>query len=252
MKHIYAADGRILTSPKELETLLKGAFLAFSQLLGHIRFFYVADEIWDGKSSLVFKTNGEPFMAVELDDGAFYINVAGENFPIADEGLLETAYEAIKKNATPNQCRPADQLTVNLSGPNAFHCGYRCDLCLGSKNSDPNKFSPSENFGYINFLCYHNCVPGVNIERFDGVWNCPGCAETRTTKVCRLSSCHKAMGKTDCAKCGDYHSCDIYRNCHYPGQCNLGLTAEKVTRLIIPYCARERLDFWQKERENHT
>lgn len=39
MYHIYADDGRILTSPKELEPLLKGAFPAFSNTVGHIRFF---------------------------------------------------------------------------------------------------------------------------------------------------------------------------------------------------------------------
>ena len=39
MYHIYADDGRILTSPKELEPLLKSSFTAFSKLIGHIRFF---------------------------------------------------------------------------------------------------------------------------------------------------------------------------------------------------------------------
>ena len=45
----HADDGRILTPPKELEPLLKDSFPAFSKLLGHIRFFYNANEIWDGK-----------------------------------------------------------------------------------------------------------------------------------------------------------------------------------------------------------
>ena len=54
MLHHYADDGRILTPPKELEPMLKDSFPAFSKLLGHIRFFYMADEIWDGKSSLIF------------------------------------------------------------------------------------------------------------------------------------------------------------------------------------------------------
>ncbi len=40
MYHFYADDGRILTPPKELEPQLKGAFPAFTKLLGHIRFFY--------------------------------------------------------------------------------------------------------------------------------------------------------------------------------------------------------------------
>jgi hypothetical protein len=35
ISHFYADDGRILTPPKELEPQLKGAFLAFSKLIGH-------------------------------------------------------------------------------------------------------------------------------------------------------------------------------------------------------------------------
>jgi hypothetical protein len=241
MNHIHADDGRILTPPKELNPLLKGAFPAFYKVLGHIRFFYTVDEIWGGESSLVFKTGEKVLAAITLDDGAFSINIAGDDYQIADEALLETVYGALRKNATLGQRRPLEQLTIN---PNDIPCGHRCDLCLGSKNSNPNNFSPSENFGYINWLCYRGCVPGIDVERFDGVWNCPGCAETRKTNVCRLSSCRKAMEETDCAKCGEYRSCDTFSDCHYPGQCNLGLTAEEVTSLVIPYCARERLDFY--------
>jgi hypothetical protein len=86
----YADDGRILTPPKELEPQLKGAFPAFTQLLGHIRFFYVADEIWDGKSSLIFSSDGEQLAAVTLGDNAFYVHIAAEKFRIEDEALLDT------------------------------------------------------------------------------------------------------------------------------------------------------------------
>lgn len=232
MKHIYADDGRILTSPKELEPLLKGAFSAFSKLLGHIRFFYMADEIWDGKSSLVFKTNGEPLAAITLDDDAFYINIVGEDFRIADETMLDAIYEVLNKNATPGQRRPAEQLTVNLNDPNQFPCGRRCDLCLGSKNSDGNNYSASENFGYMNWLCYHNCIPGIDVERFDGVYNCPGCVETRKTEVCKFFPCPTEKGYANCAECGEYRSCDVYRNSHYPGECNFRLR-EKIPETRI-------------------
>ncbi|MCL2153814.1 MAG: hypothetical protein FWH57_12870 [Oscillospiraceae bacterium] len=70
MKIVTKDDGRILTPPKELEPLLKSSFNAFSKLLGHIRFFYVVDEIWDGKSSLVFKAGGEQVSAITLENGA--------------------------------------------------------------------------------------------------------------------------------------------------------------------------------------
>lgn len=64
MYHFYADDGRILTPPKELESQLKDAFPAFSKLLGHLRLFYMTDEIWDGQSSLVFKSDREQISAV--------------------------------------------------------------------------------------------------------------------------------------------------------------------------------------------
>ena len=132
MKHFTTDDGRILTPPTELEPLLKGSFPAFSKLLGHIRFFYLADENWDGKSSLVFNADGEPLTAVTLDDGVFHVHIANDDFRIADETLLDNVFEVLKKTVPIGRHRPFEQLTVNAD-PNVFPCGYRCDLCLGSK-----------------------------------------------------------------------------------------------------------------------
>jgi len=130
--HQYADDGRILTSPRELEPLLKGSFPAFIKTLGHIRFFYLMDEIWDGKSSLAFNAGGEQFIDITLDDGVFYIHIAENKFHIIDETLLGNAFEEIKKTVPIDWHRPFEQLTVNPD-PNVYPCGYRCDLCLGSK-----------------------------------------------------------------------------------------------------------------------
>ena len=241
MYHQYADDGRILTSPKELEPLLKGSFTAFSKTIGHIRFFYMADEIWDGKSSLIFNADGEQLAAITLDDGVFYVHIADKEFQIDDETLLETMFEALKKTVPSGRCRPFEQLTVNLSDLNEFPCGYRCDMCLGNKKYNENDFSGSEKFDYMNWLCYHNCVPNVSVER--NVHNksvCPGCESKR--KDCPYFTCPTEKGYANCVECGEYHSCDVYRDCHYPGQCNLGLTAEEVTNLVVPYCMKERLD----------
>jgi hypothetical protein len=241
MFHFYADDGRILTPPKELEPQLKGAFPAFSKLVGHIRFFYVADEIWDGKSSLVFNADGEQLTAITLDDDVFYVHIADEGFRIVDETLLDTVFEALKKTVPSGRCRPFEQLTVNLNDPNEFPCGYRCDMCLGNKKHNENDFSGSEKFDYMNWLCYHNCVPNVSIERNVHKKSvCPGCESKK--KDCRFFICPTEKGYANCVECGDYHSCDVYRDCHYPGQCNLGITAEEVTNLVIPYCMKERLD----------
>lgn len=81
LSYLFCADdGRILTPPKALEPQLKSAFPAFSKLVGHIRFFYVADEIWDGKSSLVFNAAGEQLTAITLGDDVFYVHIADEDF----------------------------------------------------------------------------------------------------------------------------------------------------------------------------
>jgi len=207
MYHFHADDGRILTPPKELEPQLKGAFPAFSKLLGHIRFFYVADEIWDGKSSLVFSAGGEPLAAITLERGDFHVHIADEDFRTADETMLDTVFEALKK--TPPGChRPFEQCTVNGS-----LCGRRCDLCLGSKEySEDGSFSAGENFCYMNWVCYHNCIDDA-VERGDGVFKCNGCEARRITKGvwddwwdgCKYYNCLMEKGYANCVECGEYH-----------------------------------------------
>ncbi len=161
---------------------------------------------------------------------------------IIDEDQLSSVLEVLKTTIPSDYHRPIEQLTISLSEPNQFPCGRHCDLCLGSKTSDNTSFAPSENFGYMNWVCYHHCVPGIEVERWDGVFNCPGCAEVRKTKDCKYYPCPTGKGYANCAECGEYHTCDVYSDCHYPGQCNLGITAEEVAKLVIPYAAKERLE----------
>lgn len=234
----HADDGRILTPPKELEPQLRGAFQAFSELIGHIRFFYVVDELWDGRSSLVFSADGDQLAAITLDDDAFCVHVGNQEFRIVDKTFLNAVFEALKRTAPSGRRRPFEQLTVNLDDPDGFPCGSRCDMCLGNKRRNENDFSGSEKFDYMNWECYHNCVPNITIER--NVHHrsvCPGCKAKR--KDCRFFICPTEKGYASCVECGDYHSCDTRRDCHYPGQCNLGITAEEVTNLVIPYCMKE-------------
>lgn len=242
MLHHYADDGRILTPPKELQPMLKGAFSSFARLLGHIRFFYVADEIWDGMSSLIFRSCGDSLATIALRDGFFHVAIANEKYKVVDETLLDAIFDTLRDVALSENHRPIEQLTMDLGDPNQFPCGRRCDLCLGSKNIDKNDFSESENFGYLNWLCYHNCLPDIAVERWDGVFICPGCAETRRTRDCRYFPCPTQKGYANCVQCGEYHVCDTYRDSHHPGECSLGLTSEEVTSLVMPYCVKERLD----------
>ncbi len=243
MYHFYADDGRILTPPQELASLLRGSFPAFSKLLGHIRFFYMADEIWDGKSSLMFKYGNEELAAIALEDGFFIVRIGEGNCQVTGDLTLGIVYENLQATVPDGLRRPTGQLTLSLNDPNQYTCGRRCDLCLGSRSSDENNYSQNENFGYMNWVCYHNCVPNANVDRWDGVFNCPGCVATRKTDACKFFSCLAEKGCSSCAECGRFHSCEIFSSyCHYPGQCNLGLTAGEVTSLVIPYAQRERLD----------
>ena len=123
MVYIKADDGRILISPRELKLLLKGSFTAFIHILAHIRFYYMADEIWNGRSSLVFEADGEKLAAITLNDGAFNISFAGETFQITDETMNSIVYDRIEKTTPSEQRRPFAQLTMNLNDSNQFACG---------------------------------------------------------------------------------------------------------------------------------
>jgi hypothetical protein len=248
VRHHYADDGRIMTPPIELKPLLKSSFDAFSELIGHIRFFYIANEIWDGEYSLLFSADGEQFIAITLADGAFNVHIAKKNFRITDEILPEAIIETLKRAVPLERCRPSEQLTMNMDDPAKFPCGYRCDMCLLNRKQNEDDFSASNKFGYLNWLCYCDCVPNMDIERPEqngkNEWSCPGCASSPWKKECRYFICPIEKGYANCIECGEYHSCDVQSDGHYSAQCSLGMTAEEVTSLVIPYCMKERFDIF--------
>jgi len=236
----HTGDGRILTPPKKLEPKLKDSFPAFYKMIGHIRFFYVADEIWDGKASLVYKTCSEILAEVKICDGFFTVRIAKDDFRIADEIPLGNVYEALNKSAAPSQRRPQDQLIANLD---EYPSGIRCDMCLGNKIHLEKGFVGNQHFEIMTRHCYDN-EEGWNDEINDnkGGWcdGKQGCYE-------KTLPCLKEKGIRNCLECGEYHTCG---NCGVglePSECNLGITAEEVTNLIIPYCEMERLDFMREE-----
>jgi len=231
---LFSNDGRILTPPKELEPLLKGAFPAFFKTLGHIRFFYVADEIWDGKATLSFKSSGEQLAAITFDDGAFHINIAEDAFRIVDDHALNNVFEALKKSAVASQRRPKDQLTANLD---EYPSGIRCDLCLGNKIHNENDFSGSEKFHVMNRHCYY-----TGVEDWGDTDYSKGRCEGKQGCYAKTYICLAQKGYKNCLECGEYRICGNCGVGHDPGECNLGITAEEVTNLIIPYCEMERLD----------
>ena len=235
MFNFYADDGRVLTPPKELAPLLKGAFPAFFTLIGHIRFFYVADEIWNGKDSLNFKADGEQLANIALEDSAFYINISNEIFRITDESSLDIIFKALNRTARSSQRRPSEQLSVDLD---EYPNGIRCDLCLLYKlNNENNDYSGNRKFPVMDRHCYYGVAEGWGCCEFS-TWTCEG-KEGCYTKT---YTCLEKKGFKNCLDCGEYHTCSECGVGHNPGECNLGITAEEVTNLIIPYCEIERLD----------
>jgi hypothetical protein len=232
-----------MTPPKDLKLMLKGSFPAFYEIIGHIRFFYVADEIWNGESPLIFSANGEHIVTISLGDGVFHVDIADERFSIVDESSIGAVFEKLEKAAY-NHRRPAEQLTVN---PEGFPCGYRCDMCILNKvNNDSGTLAGSE-FGYLNWLCYHNCLGDISVDRFDSTGHfCPGCEAVRESnpKYCKYVNCAKEKGYANCVECGDHHTCDLMRCSHHPGQCSLGMSVDEVTKLVVPYYMKWRLDKW--------
>ena len=233
------SNGRVLTPPKELKPLLKGAYPAFYKFLGHIRFFYVADELWDGKASLVFRQ----LAALSLEDGAFHVRIGDESFQVMDESQLEAIYNELKKAATPSQCRPADQLAVDLD---EYPNGIRCDLCLLFKGQNENNdFAGNRKFPVMDRNCYYGVQEGwgehdLNLTEVS-TWTCEGMDGCYTKTLACLKK-KKKKGVNNCLECGKYRTCGKCGVGHNPGECNLGITAEEVTNLIIPYCEVERLD----------
>jgi hypothetical protein len=237
MTHHYADDGRLLTPPKELKALLKGAYSAFYSLLGHIRFFYVANEIWDGKTSIVFEASDEQFITLTIDDGAFHIHVAGEDFRIIDESTLDNIFEFFKKVASNTQRRPIEQLIADL---NKYPSGIRCDLCLCYTDNNGKDFLGKKEFAVMDRNCYYGVEEGWGTGGYspdvcDGTW-----CYTKTY------ACLKKSSFINCLDCGEYHTCVDCGVGHNPGECNLGITSEEVTKLIIPYCEIERLDYMKQ------
>jgi hypothetical protein len=236
MRYVISSDGRVLTPTRELKPLLKEAFPAFFKLVGHIRLFYMSDENWDGKSFLSFKINGGKFITIKLDEINFSINFSNKNYNIVDEKLLNVIFDELKITFPIEQHRPIEQLLIN---PNEYSCGYRCDLCLMNKRNNQNGYEGNKIFHEMDWNCYH---PEYGEERanYSNIV-CEGCTLERKNG-CKNYTCPIEKGFTNCMECGEYYTCDICKDCHTPGECNLGITADEVTKIVVPYARKERFD----------
>ena len=234
MFSFHADDGRILTPPKELKPLLKDAYSVFYILLGHIRFFYVVDEIWNGKDFVVFKTAEDVLASIKLHEASFCITIATETFNVMDESLFNIICVTLTKTASANLRRPLEQLSVDLD---EYPSGVRCDMCLCSKAHNENDLSGKEKFAIMDHNCYFGVSEGWGAGEFS-----PVICQNKEWCYPSTYACLEKKGHKNCLECGEYHTCNSCGVGHEPGQCNLGITADEITSLILPYCEMERLE----------
>jgi len=88
--------------------------------------------------------------------------------------------------------------------------------------------------------CYYGVKKGWGETEFS-TWTCDG-KEGCYDKTLACLKKKKKRNIHNCLECGKCRSCGKCGVGHNPGECNLGITAEEVTHLIIPYCEVERLD----------
>jgi hypothetical protein len=168
-----------------------------------------------------------------MGDGVFSVRISNEEYRITDVNVLDILFEAIKKAATFIQHRPKEQLSVNLD---EYPNGIRCDLCLLNKaNNIDNDFAGCKKFDIMTVHCYNTGDDQWDYENYSAYEGKQDCYKN-------TYACLEKKGFKHCLECGEYRTCENCGVGHEPAECNLGLTAEEVTCLIIPYCEVERLD----------
>ena len=262
----------------QVEATLGQASRAWEKIVGHIRFFYVMDELWtEGNptgnyhSELKFRRGGKTLVTLYIREGFFKIclvlgKIEREKFEeqrvsfcktiqkfyddantyhdgkwlwfdIHDEELINDIIRLLDIKRKPNRKR--EQLAIHEEYP----CGVRCDLCLINVKNNENDFEGSKLFHGMDWRCYHDIT---NEERVDySRTTCPGCNARK--QECPTHKCLSEKGFSGCLGCGEHHTCEKNGNIINAGRCNIGLSHEDVTHCIIPYCSKERLDYWAKQ-----
>jgi hypothetical protein len=259
----------ILTSPGDFETLLGEAYPAFIRLVGYIRVHYVMDEIWNGTNNLKFKKGGKSLVALELKEGKFnalviygkveceafeqqrgefssYIQGYYDNSRVYHDGKwmfidvtnMEQAEEIIRMlhiKKKPN--RKASMLSLEGAGK----CGNRCDLCALYISNNENGKADNKLFHELDWKAYH--IEGEKRADYTSI-TCKGCCGMCSGTI----ECIKNKGYDHCGQC-DFRHCTAegeHIHGYDPGKCNLGLSADEVTRIIIPYIGKERYEWARK------
>lgn len=238
-----------------MDELLGATAPVLSELVGRIRMEYVMDELFDGKDEVKFRRGGKTLVTLYLHEGYFtFLIIFGKEerakfdavrseFPtefiqfydaartyhdgkwlfydVRADGDVDLLMHLLHIKKRPNR-KPE-----KLSSAVISLCGNRCDLCpLHKDHFDPAAFTEGEKHCYLTAE-----EPAVD----HSAHTCPGCV---SEKDCGYRRCAAAKGLTSCGDC-DFEHC-ISEHFTEPGRCNLGITADEVSRFILPFCGKER------------
>lgn len=237
------------------DELLKDAAPLLSDLVGRIRMEYVVDELYDGKDEVKFRRGGKTLATLYLHEGFFTLLVI---FGKAERDAFEAQradfpaefcafYDAARTYHDGKwlfmDVRPGADVAMfmrllhikkrpnrkkeKMEGAVISLCGNRCDLCtLHKDHFDPEAFTVGEKH------CYFTAEESA-VDHRDHA--CSGCTPE---KGCGYRKCAAGKGIDSCGDC-DYEHCTAE---HFtePGRCNLGISAEEVSRFILPYCGKAR------------
>jgi hypothetical protein len=260
---------------QEIAPLLGNSKSAWEKLVGFIRVNYVMDETWTSgattgklaayRNELKFRRGGKTLVTLYIRDGYYdtviilgkaerevfesrrnefssdIIKIYNDTavlhdgkwlcVSVVDETHIDDIIRLLSIKRKPN--RKTKELSLDGCGK----CGNRCDLCLLYVKNNEGERADRLLFGEMDWRCYHS----ADEVRPDGeIAICPGCGGQCSETI----ACVKNKGFENCGQC-DYRHCTAEGEHIYgydPGRCNLGLTAEEVTRVILPYCGKERFD----------
>ena len=245
---------------------LNDIFNSFTELLGNIRIHYSLDESWDGSTNIYFskeKINIFEIFAsshellLRCNDihhdikEALINNEAFKNSEIIckyNEDICQMVF-SINNNTSMNKLfefihfmkpveRTFDLSNVDMNEIIIGRCGNLCSSCLmhGSKNvySDGRK-----EYQVRDHDCFH--YEGKPIVDYHGLI-CLGC-KRRNNQNCSTIKCLEDKKLDTCFEC-DYNNCinmDTHIGDFDPGRtCNIGVTAEDIEKVILPYCCKQR------------
>jgi len=262
----------VYTEPRTLQEKLGGSFDAFMDLIRFVRVNYVMDELWNGEDELKFRRSGKTLVTVCIKDGGFSsliifgqkerdaFDTARDRFSDFIRGYYDSSHTYhdgkwmfidIRDGAYMDEIiglltiKKKPNRKIDTSKAEYGQCGNRCDQCLlYVKNNESTRGNLE--FHEKDWICYHS----ENEERADYTnMTCVGCT-AKPHDACPEKICLQQKGYANCLQCGEYSKCKINSHNFDPAGCNLGISADDVTRAVIPYYCNFWLDI-QKNTVSH-